>query len=91
MLQGISVILALVSLGCYAYVIYQMFDQAESVIAIVCLVGLCLFGLGGLVAFVYGWYKSREWEIVPVMATWSICLVLNILVSVAQALMGEGA
>jgi hypothetical protein len=60
MLQGLSVIVAIVSLCCYGYVIYQMFDKAESVIAIVCLVGLCLFGLGGLVAFVYGWFKARD-------------------------------
>jgi chaperonin GroES len=71
MLQGLSVIVAIVSVCCYFYVIYQMFDKAESVIAIVCLVGICLFGLGGIVAFVYGWIKAREWEIVPVMAVWS--------------------
>jgi hypothetical protein len=88
MLQGLSVIVAIVSVCCYFYVIYQMFDKAESVIAIVCLVGICLFGLGGIVAFVYGWIKAREWEIVPVMAVWSACVVINILLSVTQVLMG---
>ena len=87
MLQGISVVVAIVSLCCYLYVIYQMFDKSESVIAIVCLVGICLFGLGGLVAFVYGWIKAREWEIVPVMATWTGCIALNLVLAVAQAML----
>jgi hypothetical protein len=87
MLQGLSVVVAIVSLCCYLYVIYQMFDKAESVIAIVCLVGICLFGMGGIVAFVYGWIKAWEWEIVPVMAVWSGAIVVNILLSVAQVIM----
>jgi hypothetical protein len=88
MLQGLSVVVGLVSLCCYFYVIYQMFENAETVIGIVCLVGICVLGLGGIVAFVYGWIKARDWEIVPVMAVWSGCIVLNLLLAVAQALMG---
>jgi hypothetical protein len=78
MLQGLSFVVLLVSLGCYFYVIYKMFDAAESVIGIVCLVGVCVLGLGGIVAFVYGWIKAWEWEIVPVMAIWSGCVVVQL-------------
>ena len=87
MLQGINVVLTIVSICCYLFVIYQMFDKAESVMGIVCLIGVCVFGLGGIVAFVYGWIKAREWEIVPVMAMWSGAIVLSICIAVAQALM----
>lgn len=38
-------------------------------------------------AFVYGWIKAWEWEIVPVMAVWSGAIVVNILLSVAQVIM----
>jgi len=86
MLQTISTILGLVSLVCYFYVIYQMFNNAETVIAVVCLIGICVLGLGGIVAFIYGWMKSREWEIVPVMAIWSGCVVANLLVIAIQVL-----
>jgi hypothetical protein len=86
MLQTISTILGLVSLVCYFYVIYQMFNNAETVIAVVCLIGICVLGLGGIVAFIYGWMKAREWEIVPVMAIWSGCVVANLVVIVIQVL-----
>ena len=54
MLQGISIAVGLASLLCYLFVIYTMFNNAESVIGIVCLVGACVLGLGVIVAFVYG-------------------------------------
>ena len=88
MLQTIAVVLHIVSILCYLFVIYQMFTNAESIIAIVCLVGLCLFGLGGIIAFVYGWIKAQEWEIVPVMAIWSGCVAAQILVIGIQLLVG---
>jgi len=90
MLQGINVVVSIVSICCYFFVIYQMFDKAETVMGIVCLVGICVLGLGGLVAFVYGWIKAREWEIVPVMGIWSAAIVTNIAIAVAQALMAGG-
>ena len=88
MIQGLQVVVGLVMLGCYFFVIYKMFDAAETVIGIVCLVGVCVLGLGSLVAFVYGWMKAWEWEIVPVMATWSVSILLYIGLAVIGALMG---
>ncbi len=87
MLQGLSFVLGLASLLCYFYVIYTMFNNAESVIGIVCLVGACVFGLGGIVAFIYGWVKAWEWEIVPVMGIWSGCIAVQIILAVLQVLM----
>ena len=84
MLQGISAVLGIVNICCYLFVIYQMFANAETVIGIVCLVGACVLGLGALVAFVYGWIKARDWEIVPVMATWSVCIAANIVIAIIQ-------
>jgi hypothetical protein len=86
MLQGISFALGLVSLVCFLFVIYTMFNNAESVMGIVCLVGICLLGIGGIVAFVYGWIKARDWEIVPVMGIWSGCIALQIVLAVLQVL-----
>jgi hypothetical protein len=59
-----------------------MFVNAETIIAVVCLVGLFLCGLGGLVAFVYGWIRAREWDMVPVMATWSACIGVQIVLAI---------
>ena len=87
MIQGLSFAVGIVSLLCYFYVLYQMWDHAETVMAIVCLVGICVLGIGGLVAFVYGWIKAREWEILPVMAVWSGAIGLNIVLAIANAMM----
>jgi hypothetical protein len=87
MIQGLNYAVAIVSLLCYFYVLYQMYENAETVIAIVCLVGMCVLGLGGIVAFVYGWIKARDWEIVPVMAIWSGAIALNIVLAVANVLL----
>jgi hypothetical protein len=89
MIQGLNIAISIVSVLCYLFVIYQMFDKAETVIGILCVVGVCLLGLGYLVAFVYGWIKAREWEIVPVMSIWSGCLAANLLLAgVNMALSG---
>jgi hypothetical protein len=90
-MQALSGVLGLVSLLCFFYVIYQMFTNAETIIGVVCLVGVCVLGLGALVAFVYGWMKAWEWEIVPVMAIWSGCIVVQLLLAVIQVLMQGGA
>jgi hypothetical protein len=87
MLQGISFVLGLVSLLCFLFVIYTMFNNAESVIGIVCVVGICLLGIGAIVAFVYGWIKAWDWEIVPVMGVWSGCIVLQIILAILQVMM----
>jgi hypothetical protein len=86
MLQTLSSVLGVVSLLCYFYVLYQMFTNAETVMGVICLVGLCLLGLGALVAFIYGWVKAWEWEIVPVMAVWSGCIAVQLIVVVIQIL-----
>lgn len=83
-MQAISTVLGIVQLLCYFYVIYQMFNNAESVIGIVCLIGICALGLGVLVAFVYGWIKAWEWEIVPVMGMWSGCLAVNLVLAIIR-------
>jgi hypothetical protein len=79
-------VLGIISLGCFAFVIMKMFQDGESTIAIVCLVGL-LCGIGGLVAFGYGWWKVREWEIMPVMGVWTGALVLSVGLAVLQVTM----
>ena len=83
-MQAITMAFGIVSVLCYFYVIYQMFNNAETVIGVVCLVGACLLGLGGIVAFIYGWMKAWEWEMVPVMAIWSGCIAVNIVLAIVQ-------
>ncbi len=77
------------SVVCYVMVIIKMFSNDESTMGIVCLVTL-LCGVGGLIAFVYGWMKSGTWGIQNLMLAWTGCFVVNILVWVAMIAMGVG-
>jgi hypothetical protein len=75
----LSSIAALGMLVCYILVLVQMFQHGKAGIAIVCLITLLCCGGGGLIAFIYGWVKHREWSITNLMTVWTVCLVLWII------------
>ena len=77
-----SGIIGLVSFVCLIMVLIKMFQHGETTIAILSIV-LCPCG-GGLIAFVYGWMKSSEWDIKGLMITWTICFLLTIPLYVTQ-------
>ena len=65
-------IAALGSLVCWILVLVQMFKRQQialGIIGIIC----------SIVAFVYGWIKSKEWGIMNIMLAWTACIVLMIL------------
>ena len=64
------------SLICFILVLVKMFQNGQTVLGIVCIV--CC-GIGGLIAFVYGWIKSGEWGIQKVMLIWTVCIILQII------------
>jgi hypothetical protein len=69
---------------CFILVIVQMFQHGQTGLGIACLVGVLLCGIGGLVAFVYGWMKSNEWKLQNVMYVWTGCLIASIILGVAM-------
>lgn len=91
MLQILGATCGFVSLFCYIFVVYKMFVESETVIGIVCAVGILFCGIGVLVAFVYGWIKANEWEIKPVMFAWTGFWVAGVILNIMAALMGGGA
>jgi hypothetical protein len=80
-IQLVSTILSLVSLACFVMVVVKMFQNSQTALGIVCIV-LALCGIGILIAFVYGWIKSSEWNIKNLMLVWTGCIVANILLAV---------
>ena len=86
-LQVLSGILSLVSLGCFIMVLVKMFSAGDTGLGIACAVGIFVCGIGALVAFIMGWVKVNDYDIKPIMMAWSACFVLNILLSVAVAMM----
>jgi predicted permease len=67
------------SLVCFILVLVQMFQRGQSTLGIVCIVLIFCFGIGGLIAFVYGWMKHREWGITNIMYAWTGCWILGII------------
>ena len=88
MLQIIGGICAIVSLVCYILVIVQMFQRGKTGLGIACLLLLLLCGLGGLVAFIYGWMNVNEWGIKNIMLIWTGAIVVSLLCNIAFIAMG---
>ena len=72
-----SGILALGSLLCYFTVVIQMFMHGETGMGVASL-ALIFCGVGGLIAFVYGWMKVNEWENILLMSAWTCCFLFSL-------------
>jgi hypothetical protein len=78
---GVSV---LVSFVCFVLVLVQMFQRGASGLAIACIVLSLCCGLGGLVAFVYGWAKARRWDMANLMTVWTVAFAVNVFAGYAN-------
>jgi hypothetical protein len=72
------VVCSLVSLVCFILVLVAMFKNEQTVMGIVCIVTI-FCGIGGLIAFVYGWMKAGEWNLQQVMLAWTGAFVLYLI------------
>jgi hypothetical protein len=68
---------SLVSLICFIVLIVRMFQRGATGMAVACIVLSLCCGLGGLVGFVYGWTKAREWNIGNLMTVWTVAFVID--------------
>lgn len=75
---------------CLIIVLVKMYQSGDSTLAIVFGVLTFVCGIGYLITFVYGWMKSRELELFPIMAAWSGLIGLGILTAVVRALLTAG-
>ena len=82
-LAGLWYVLALVcgiaSLVFFIMVVVQMFKHDQTNLGIICIVLTFCTGVGPLIAFIYGWMKSTEWNIKKTMTYWTVCFVLQFL------------
>jgi hypothetical protein len=79
LLQLIGGICGIASLVCYILVIVQMFQRGKTGLAIACLLLLLLCGVGGLIAFIYGWMNANQWGIKNIMLIWTACIIVSFL------------
>lgn len=83
LLQVLGIIASIGSLVCYILVLIKMFQNGQTGLGIACIVLLFCCGIGGLIAFIYGWMKSSEWGIQNVMLIWTVLFIINIILNVA--------
>ena len=77
-LGWVGVLAQVVALVCWILVVIKMFQNGNTVLGIISIV-LC--GIGGLIAFIYGWMKSGEWQIQPIMLAWTAAIVVAIAIN----------
>jgi hypothetical protein len=58
---------------CLLLALVRMFQRGRAGLAITCIALSAAGGLGGLIAFVYGWTNVDQWGIKRTMTTWAIC------------------
>jgi len=74
----VGAIAGITSLVCFILVLIQMFQRGYTGLGVACIVLLFCCGIGGLVTFVFGWMKAREWNMVNLMIIWSVAIAVNI-------------
>ncbi|HXT60721.1 MAG TPA: hypothetical protein VN699_18925 [Pirellulales bacterium] len=83
-----AIILGIGQLICLVRVIVEMFKRGETGMGIVCIALSLCTGIGGLIAFVYGWVKSSQWGLRTVMLVWTGCIVLQLVLVVVALIAG---
>lgn len=83
-------VLCLAQLVCFVLVVVQMFKQGETGMGLACIALSFCAGLGGLFAFIYGWLKSSQWGLRPLMLVWTGCFLVDLLLFVGIGLMTIG-
>lgn len=68
---------SLVGLVCFILVLIQMFQRGATGMAIACIVLSFCCGIGGLIAFIYGWTKAGVWNLGNVMTVWTVAFAVN--------------
>jgi hypothetical protein len=73
---------SLVSLICFILVLIQMFQRGQTGMGIACVALSLCCGLGGLITFVYGWVKARDWNMVNLMTIWTVAFAIDFLAGI---------
>jgi hypothetical protein len=87
-IQGLQALLGIAGLVCFVLVLIKMFQSGEQTLGIVCIVLVLCFGIGGLIAFIFGWINANKWDIKNVMWIWTGAIIAGLVLSVIAFSMG---
>ena len=77
-LIGIGCLISFVALICCILVIVEMFKRGEQTMGIITIIGVVICGFGYPLALVYGWMKSKEWNIQKLMVAFTTSFLLSL-------------
>jgi hypothetical protein len=61
----------IVGFVCFILVVVKMFQHGQTGLGIATIVLVIFCGIGGLIAFIFGWMRAREWNINNIMLIWA--------------------
>ncbi|HEY7312231.1 MAG TPA: hypothetical protein VH643_22900 [Gemmataceae bacterium] len=67
---------AAAALICFIIVLVRMFQHGHAILAIVCAVLAFACGIGTFITYIFGWMKSKEWNLSTIMLIWTVAWVL---------------
>jgi hypothetical protein len=85
----LALLFSIGSLVCFILVLVKMFQNDQVGLGIACIVLIFVCGIGGLVAFIYGWVKAAEWNIQNIMLAWTGCVIGGVVVNVLAIATGQ--
>ena len=76
MFKTLATVGGIVVLVCFILLMMELYSRKQTTLMIVCIVLLFVFGVGMIVAFVYGWMQAARWRIQNIMYVWSGGLIV---------------
>jgi hypothetical protein len=80
-LQLVEFALGIVSLVCFVMVLIRIFQDGQTGLGVACIVLLFCAGIGVIIAFIVGWMNARRWVITNLMTVWTVCILINIVLT----------
>ena len=63
LLMALQAIVGIAWLVCFIMVLIKMFQQGQTGLGIACIVLVFCVGIGGLIAFIFGWINAQKWPV----------------------------
>ncbi len=77
-LTGLSWVAGLAALVCYIIIIVRMFQNGDTTLGIIGLVGL-ICCIGYVITYVMGWVNSTKYRSMPIMPIWTACFIVAVI------------
>ena len=80
----LSLIVGLVSLGCWIFIVIKMFKNEEGPVQGIIGIVTC-----GIWAFIWGWMKHKEYDLSKIMYIWTAAWVVSLILNIVQRAMAS--